>query len=116
MERGEIWLVAMPFSNEREQSGERPAIVLQDASYGQKSPLVLIALLTSQQSALRFPATVPVTPSAANGLTLPSIAMVFQARALDRVRFKRKIGTLEDATLRIVLDELQMLVGRTVTP
>ena len=58
MERGEIWVVALPFSSEREQSGERPAIVLQDASFGQKSLLAFIALLTSQQSALRFPATV----------------------------------------------------------
>ena len=63
MERGEIWVVALPFSSEREQSGERPAIVLQDASFGQKSSLVLIALLTSQQSALRFPATVLIQPT-----------------------------------------------------
>ena len=112
MESGEIWIVALPFSGEREQSGERPAIVLQDASYGQKSPLVLICLLTSQQSALRFPATVLVQPSADNGLTLPSVAMIFQARALDRVRFKRKIGDLENDYLKIVLDELQKLVGR----
>ncbi len=116
MERGEIWLVALPFSNEREQSGERPAIVLQDAVYGQKSPLILIALLTSQQSALRFPATVSVPPSADNGLTLPSIAMVFQARALDRVRFKRKIGTLEDRYLQSVTGELLKLVGMDATP
>jgi mRNA interferase MazF len=111
MQRGEIWIVGLPFSSEREQSGERPAVVLQDAVYGQKSPLVLITLLTSQQSALRFPGTVLVQPSSPNGLSLPSVAMVFQARALDRVRFKRKVGDLEAAYLQAILDELQRLVG-----
>ena len=38
--------------------------------------------------------------------------MVFQARALDRVRFKRKIGDLERAFLNSVQDELQKLIGR----
>jgi mRNA interferase MazF len=113
MLRGEIWFVGLPFSSEREQSGERPAVVLQDAAYGQKSPLVLIALLTSQQSALRFPGTVLVQPSPTNGLTLPSVAMAFQARALDRIRFKRKVGEMEQAHLQAILDELQRLVGLT---
>jgi mRNA-degrading endonuclease toxin of MazEF toxin-antitoxin module len=27
MERGEVWMVNLPFSGGREQSGERPAIV-----------------------------------------------------------------------------------------
>ena len=111
MEQGEIWIVGLPFSNEREQSRERPAIVLQDSFYGQKSPLVLIAMLTSQQSVLRFPATVSIQPSAANGLTAPSVAMIFQARALDRVRFKRKVGDLKKTSLKTVIDELQRLVG-----
>ncbi len=48
MQQGEVWMVSLPFSGGREQSGERPAVVLQDAVYGQSSPLVLIALLSSQ--------------------------------------------------------------------
>lgn len=40
MNQGEIWVVGLPFSTEREQSGERPAIILQDVAYGQKSPIV----------------------------------------------------------------------------
>lgn len=113
MQQGEVWMVNLPFSSSREQSGERPAVILQDEVYGQKSPLVLIVLLTSQQSAIRFPGTVLVQPSVANGLSVPSIAMVFQARALDRVRFRAKIGEIEANYLKSILDELQKLVGLT---
>ncbi len=77
MLRGEVWMVSVPPSSGREQAGTRPAIVLQDDTYGQNSPLVLIVLLTSQLSALRYPATVQIAPSAQNGLTVPSIALVF---------------------------------------
>lgn len=92
MKRGEVWMVTLPFTPGREQSGERPAVVVQDAAYGQGSPLVLIVPLTSQSGASRFPATVAVQPSPENGLTLESIAMVFQTRALDRSRFIRRLG------------------------
>ena len=112
MRQGEVWMVALPLaSGGREQSGTRPAVVLQDEIYGQGSPLVLIALLTSQLGALRFPATLRVEPSAENGLSQPSVAMVFQTRALDRNRFVRQLGKLSDADLQAVLEELRKLSG-----
>lgn len=95
----------------REQAGARPAVVLQEEVYGQGSPLVLSSLLTSQLTALRFPASVRIEPSTENGLTLPSVAMVFQTRALDRNRFIRQIGKLGDSDLQAVLDELRKLSG-----
>ena len=112
MQQGEVWMVSLPLaSGGREQAGVRPAVVLQDEVYGQGSPLVLIALLTSQLGALRFPAAVRIEPSTENGLTLPSVAMVFQTRALDRNRFLRQIGRLADSDLQAVLDELRKLTG-----
>src|SRR5438874_13826290 len=96
MNRGDVWLVAVPLTSGREQGGQRPAVVLQDSTYGQGSPLVLVALLTSQIAASRFPAAVQIDPSPANGLTVPSIAMVFQTRALDRSRFIKNLGEVEE--------------------
>ena len=112
MQRGDVWMVALPFSGRREQSGERPAIVIQDAVYGQGSPLVLIVLLTSQLAAQRFPASVRVDPTPSNGLSAPSVAMVFQARALDRSRFLRKVGTLPGEVLAAIITELSRLTGQ----
>ena len=112
MERGEIWRVALPLVTTREQGGERPALILQDGIKGQASPLILIAPLTSQIAALRFPATVRIDPTPENGLTLPSVAMGFQTRALDRTRFIRLIGAVEATTLDALLVEMDSLMGR----
>lgn len=105
-------MVSLPFTSSREQGGRRPAIVIQDAVYGQGSPLVLVVPLTSQLDALRFPATVQIAPAAGNGLRVPSVALVFQARALDRSRFVQRIGTVAAEDLRSVLTELAKLAGR----
>lgn len=107
MQRGDVWMVSLPVSSGREQSGERPAIIIQDETYGQGSPLVLVVLLTSQLDALRFPASVRVDPSPDNGLSVPSVAMVFQTRALDRSRFLRRLGAIEPDDLTDVLAELR---------
>jgi mRNA interferase MazF len=70
--------------------------------------------LTSQLAALRFPATVRIDPSPENGLTMPSVAMVFQIRALDRTRFIRRLGAVSDSDLAAILAALNRLTGQTV--
>ena len=66
--------------------------------------------LRQHLSALRFPFTVRIEPSEQNGLTKPTVAMVFQLRAIDRKRIIRKIGELELQYLALVDAEIwQML-------
>jgi len=116
MQRGEVWLVRLPFGPGREQSGERPAIVLQDSIQGQGSPLVVVIPLTSQVAALRFPGSFTIEPSADNGLTAPSVAMVFQIRALDRSRFLRQIGKIHAEAVENIFVKLDVLLGRSIPP
>jgi mRNA interferase MazF len=111
MHIGEVWLVDLPSTGGKEQSGPRPAVVIQDASYGQASPLVIVVPLTSQLGALRFPGAVRLDPSSSNGLRLPSVAMVFQVRSLDRARFSRRMGSLDKTELSLVMTELRRLTG-----
>ena len=93
MARGDVLLVGLPESDQREEKGNRPAIAVQaDVA---TSPMLMIVPVTSSLNALRFPFTVRIEPSQLNGLTLPSVAMVFQMRAIDRKRIIRKIGELE---------------------
>jgi mRNA interferase MazF len=112
MQRGEIWHVRLPLVSGREQGGERPGIVLQGASEGQSSPLVIVIPLTSQLAALRFPGTLMIEPSSDNGLTAPSVAMVFQIRALDRARFARRIGHVRAEQVEEIFTRLDFLLGR----
>lgn len=111
MKQGEVWQVHLPVTTGREQSGTRPAVVLQNEVYGAGSPLTLIALVTSRSAAARFPGTVRIDPSTSNGLVAPSIVMVFQTRAHDPSRFVRRLSALDEAEIRQVLAELHSLTS-----
>lgn len=108
MARGDLLLVSLPSSDRREQSGRRPAVAVQMAQAGE--PMLMIAPVTSNLAALRFSFSVRVEPSSENGLTAPSVVMVFQMRAIDKARIIRKIGRVSQADLaRIDAEIWQML-------
>jgi mRNA interferase MazF len=104
MARGDVLLVGLPETDRREEKGNRPAIAIQtDVA---NSPMLMIVPITSSLGALRFSFTVKIDPSNLNGLTLPSVAMIFQMRAIDRKRIIRKIGDLESEYLAKVDAEI----------
>lgn len=108
MARGDILLITLPESDRREEKGTRPAIAVQTDIAA--SPMLMVVPVTSSLGALRFPFTVKIEPSSINGLSLPSIAMVFQLRAIDSKRIVRKIGELEPSYLAEVDTQIwQML-------
>jgi mRNA interferase MazF len=117
---GELFWVEFPPSNGHEQFGRRPAIVLQDDTYAKDVSVVFVVPVTGQPANLRFPATVAIEPSNANGLLKSSVALVFQARAVDRKRVGKRIGVIEASFLTRVYDALDLLTGRNrlspVTP
>jgi mRNA interferase MazF len=112
MQRGEIWQVDIPFTPGHGQAGMRPAVIVQDTPFLATLPTVLIVPFTCAQSATRFPGTVLVQPTGQNGLTVPSVALVFQMRALDRRYSLRPLGVLDAATLDQIFVELDKLTGR----
>jgi mRNA interferase MazF len=113
---GELRWVEFPPANGHEQSGRRPAIVLQDDTYARDVSVVFVIPVTGQPANLRFPATVALQPSDANGLRKPSVALVFQARAIDRKRVGNRIGVIEGPLLAEVYDALDRLTGRNRLP
>ncbi|MDJ0599587.1 MAG: type II toxin-antitoxin system PemK/MazF family toxin [Crocosphaera sp.] len=110
MARGDIILVRLPSSDQREETGNRPAIAVQ--TDGSSSPMLIVVPLTSSLAALRFPFTVKIEPSLINGLTLPSVAMVFQLRAIDPKRIIRQIGKLESD----YLEQVDIEIWRMLKP
>ena len=92
MARGDVLVVSLPASDGREQSGRRPAVAVQTDWPGE--PMLVIAPITSNLAALRFAFSLQVEPSPENGLTAPSVVMIFQLRAIDKARIVRKIGQL----------------------
>jgi len=105
MQRGEIWKVDIPFTPGHGQAGERPAVIVQDDPFIATLPTVLIVPFTGSRSATRFPGTVLVHPDGQNGLTVPSVALVFQMRALDR------LGELTPTQLDEIANAIAVCVG-----
>jgi mRNA interferase MazF len=73
--------------------------------------MVMVVPLTSQLAALRFPHTVRVEPSPQNGLTTPSVLMVFQLRAVDRIRISRIVGSLEEHYIMQLDEEIKRMLA-----
>jgi mRNA-degrading endonuclease toxin of MazEF toxin-antitoxin module len=61
--------------------------------------LLMVIPLSSSVGVSRFAFTVEIEPSELNALTLTSVAMIFQLRAIDRRRIVKKIGRLEPEIL-----------------
>jgi|GEM_PF-121504 len=113
---GDLFWADLPESDGVEQSGRRPVVLFQDDSYGRSLRTVLIVPLTSNLSAIRFPGTVSVPASNINRLTVDSIALVFQLRALDRRRLVAKFGMVEQALVSVMHEALDRLTGRPRQP
>jgi mRNA interferase MazF len=112
MTRSEVWQVRIPYAPGHAQAGERPAIIVQADQLIASLPTVLIVPFTSTMGAARFDGTVVVPHDAQNGLSVPSVALVFQLRALDKRDFIRRLGRLDTQTFDRVLSLLDQLVGR----
>src|SRR5580700_11417783 len=106
MRRGEVWQVDIPFTPGHAQAGERPAVIVQDDSFLTSLPTVLIVPFTGSKGPTRFPGTVLVQPDGQNGLTVSSVALVFQMRALDKRYFLYCLGDLDAASMDQILAEL----------
>jgi len=89
---GDIHWIELPAAMGHEQSGRRPAVIVQDKAAAKILPVVLVVPLTTATSTLRFPGTVQIQPDSDNGLSQPSIALVFQLRAVDRRRIGGRTG------------------------
>src|SRR5882672_9147325 len=110
MEVGEIYAVEIPSSNGHEQAGARPAIVVQTSQSESRLPTVLIVPLTSRLPAQAFPGTLLIHPDAENNLAMTSVALVFQLRAIDKRRLKRRIGRISGALLAQVQQAMKELL------
>ncbi|MGD0897373.1 MAG: type II toxin-antitoxin system PemK/MazF family toxin [Thermoguttaceae bacterium] len=112
MNYADVCWVELPDRGGREQRGRRPAIVWQDTARFAHLPTILVIPLTSRRDAMRFPGTLRVEPTATNGLTTTSVALVFQLGACDVRRIGQRVGKLDDADLaaaQAIAKQLQSL-------
>lgn len=114
MQRGDVIRVQLPRPAGRaghEQFGTRPAIVIQETIATANLSTVVIVPLTSNQSARRLSGSLLIHPTATNGLTMISVALTQQIRAIDKSRVEAVIGTLSTSDMTAVDQALRHLLS-----
>lgn len=113
MTRGDVVLVELPIPGGQpghEIFGERPAVVVQYGGIANLSTTVVVPV-TKNLKAERVGGAFVIQPSQTNGLDLPSLALVFQVRAIDKARIRRRIGKLEAEYLKRLDESLKALLN-----
>ncbi len=82
-----------------EQSGERPAIIL---AVHNEANLCMAVPLTTNLETSRFPFAHRINPSTNNGLTRPSVALVYQSRCITVTRLIRRMGIIDQDDLNSI--------------
>lgn len=107
MAKGDIWLVDIPETVGHEQYGTRPAIVLAEITH---YLIAIIVPVTKNMNMASAPFTTVIHPSNSNGLTVPSVALGLQIRAVDKKRLIRKLGVLGSEDLARLDAQLRQML------
>lgn len=107
MKPGDVWIVHIPELGTHEQSGIRPVVVVAQVT----KTIVTIIPCTSNIRALRFSYTHLIEQTKENGLTIPSVALVFHMRAIDVSYLKKKIGQIDKKTFTAIRIQARRLIG-----
>jgi mRNA interferase MazF len=113
MQRGDVVLVDLPQAagtSGHEQTGNRPALVVHSDATSANLSVIMIVPLTSNLAARQFAHTIEIQPSQQNGLSMPSILLVFQLRAIDKHRILKKLGVIEITVLEQVTAEMKKML------
>ena len=109
--RGEIYLTALDSTVGREIQKTRPALIIQNDTSNRYSAVTMVAPITS---AVRLPLSplhvlLPADPS--TGLTVASVAVFNQIRAVDGKRLIKKLGEVDALVLAEVDEAIKAAFG-----
>ena len=99
MKRGDVAFVDFTDnSRDSEQSGIRPAIIIQNDKGNEHSPTTIVASITSQDK--RYLPTHVVVKPYQSGLNKVSTILMEQVRTIDKSRILSKVGHIETDWLK----------------
>ncbi len=107
--RGDIVLCDLNPVIGTEQSGIRPAIVLQTDRANAASPHTIIAPFTSKIRRALLPSHALV-PAGVGGLTMDSIVLCEQLRVVDKRRITKTLGQLDVSHLADIAKALRAIL------
>jgi mRNA interferase MazF len=98
LKRGEIWWADLGPYRPREQTGRRPVVIWQSDTLTRVLQSVLVVPLTTNLERARLAGTAVIEATEA-GPPEPSVALVFQMRAVPKSLLRDRIRTLTDAEM-----------------
>ena len=100
-QRGEVWIVNFDPTVGAEIKKSRPALILQNDIANEHSPITIVAAITSKFDEKLYPTEV-LTSQREGGLAQESVALLNQIRSIDKQRLVKKLGIVQNKTLREV--------------
>jgi mRNA interferase MazF len=91
--RGEIWIVNWNPARGSEQSGRRPALIIQNDIGNEKAPTTIVAAIST--TVRIYPMNVAVKPPE-GGLKHPSIIKTSQILTISQERLEKRLGSLSN--------------------
>ena len=106
--RGEIRWADLDPARRREQTGQRPVLILSHDVFNERSGTVIAVALTSQEPHAGFPLTLE---SRARGLPKRSWIKISQIRTLATERVGRRLARASPEEIERVIDGLGEIIG-----
>src|SRR5580658_7243182 len=100
--RGEIYLTALDPTIGREIQKTRPTLIIQNDVANRLSGITIVAPITSSVRFPLSPVHVLLAADHNTGLTVISVALFNQIRAVDRIRLVKRLGSIDQETLKNV--------------
>ncbi|MBM3135458.1 MAG: type II toxin-antitoxin system PemK/MazF family toxin [Chloroflexi bacterium] len=99
MRRGEVYLVRFDPTEGSEQAGTRPAVIVSREAINQYSPVIVVCPLTAAANIPRFYPSDVLVQAPEGGLTMDSVVLTGQVRAVAKSRLLQRLGLLSAVTM-----------------
>lgn len=100
MNRGEVYLARLDPSEDSEQAGVRPVVVVSRDAINRSSPVVIVVPCTSWSEGRRVYPSQVVLHAPDGGLRADSLALAEQVRAISKERLAKRWGMLAAESVR----------------
>ena len=109
--RGDVWRVNFDPTLGTEIQKTRPALIIQNVVSNRLSPVTIVAPITSTVRFQLNPVHVLLGADHATGLSVVSVAVLNQTRAVDRLRLMRRLGAVDRETMERVDEAIKISLG-----
>jgi mRNA interferase MazF len=112
-QRGDVFTADLEPHEGSEQGGTRPVVVVSRDALNKFSPIVVVVPITDAANKKKvYPSHVQVAAGIA-GLTMDSLVLCEQVRAINKTRLKRQLGKLDKAKLTSIEAALKITLDLT---